>query len=322
MNRRTLLLAALAASASMPAFGQSWPSKPTRIIVPWTPGGSADLLGRLVADHLTAALGQPVIVENRPGATGMTGSAAAAHAEADGSTLVISGIPSHVIAPAITEKPEFDPLTDFTHIAYLGGSPIVLAAHASLGVASFQELIGLAKKRSEPLGYVSPGVGSLGHLHAEYWAQKEGIKLQHIPYRGGSQAAQDFIAGHVQLGSMTWTSTRAQVRAGLLLPLVISSRRRQMDFPDVPTFGDLGYAELTTTTWWSLSGPAGIPPDRVQTLNREIRAMLAKPEIQKRLAQDTIETEDMTADAFTRFVADEIKKWGPIAKTAIAAGRN
>ncbi len=200
-------------------------------MVPWPAGGSADLLGRLVADHLSGTLKQTVVVENRAGAAGMIGSAAVARADADGTTLLLSGIPSHVIAPATAAKPDYDGLKDFTHIAYLGGAPIVLAAHASLKVNSLKDLIALGKTAKEPIGYVSPGVGSLGHIHAEYLAQREHIRLQHIPYRGGAQAAQDFIAGHVRLGAMTWTTTRAQVQAGMLIPLAVSSSRPPAGLP-------------------------------------------------------------------------------------------
>jgi tripartite-type tricarboxylate transporter receptor subunit TctC len=310
-----VLLGAAVGSAS----AQTWPSKPIKIVVPWPAGGSADLLGRLVADYLSGTLKQTVVVENRSGAAGMIGSAAVARADADGTTLLVSGIPSHVIAPFTSAKPDYDGAKDFTHIAYLGGAPIVIAAHASLKANSLKDLIELGRTAKEPIGYVSAGVGSLGHIHAEYFAQRERLRLQHIPYRGGAQAAQDFIAGHVKLGAMTWTTTRSQVQAGMLIPLAVSSSRRQPDFPNMPTFKDLGYDELTTSTWWSISGPPGLPAEIVQRLNRDIRAMLKLPEIQARLVKDTIETEDMSPEQFTAFVQAEIKKWGPVAAAAVAA---
>ena len=234
-------------------------------MVPWPAGGSADLIGRVVADHLTGVLKQTVVVENRGGAAGMIGSLSVSRADPDGLTLLVSGIPSHVIAPATSPKPEYDGVKDFTHIAYLGGPPIVLAAHTALKVSSLKELIAAAKTSKEPIGYVSAGVGSLGHIHAEYLAQREKIKIQHIPYRGGAQAAQDFIAGHVRLGSMTWSSARAGIQGGQFIPLAVSSSRRQPDFPNIPTFKDLGYDELTTATWWSISGPPDLPADIVET---------------------------------------------------------
>ncbi|MCC6889246.1 MAG: tripartite tricarboxylate transporter substrate binding protein [Hyphomicrobiales bacterium] len=296
-----------------PASAQGWPSKPIRLVVPWPAGGSADLIGRIVADHLTGVLKQTVVVDNRGGAAGQIGSVAVARSDPDGYTLLLSGIPSHVIAPATAAKPEYDGAKDFTHIAYLGGPPIVMAAHISLKAASLKDLIALGKTAKEPIGYVSAGVGSLGHIHAEYWARREGVRIQHVPYRGGAQAAQDFIAGHVPLGSMTWSSARAGIESGKLIPLAVSSSRRQPDFPKIPTFKDLGYDDLTTATWWSISGPPGMPEEIVQRLNREIRAILKLPKVQARLAPEAIETLDMSPAEFTRFVQAEIKKWGPVA---------
>jgi len=295
------------------ASAQTWPSKPIKLVVPWPAGGSADLIGRVVADHLTGVLKQTVVVENRGGAAGMIGSLSVSRADPDGLTLLVSGIPSHVIAPATSPKPEYDGVKDFTHIAYLGGPPIVLAAHTALKVSSLKELIAAAKTSKEPIGYVSAGVGSLGHIHAEYLAQREKIKIQHIPYRGGAQAAQDFIAGHVRLGSMTWSSARAGIQGGQFIPLAVSSSRRQPDFPNIPTFKDLGYDELTTATWWSISGPPDLPADIVERLNREIRAMLKLSSVLGRLATESFESEDMSPAEFTRFVQAEIKKWGPVA---------
>ena len=151
-------------------------------------------------------------------------------------------------------------MKDFTHIAYVGGAPIVITAHASLGVKSLAELVAMARRRGNALGYVSPGVGSLGHMVGEYLARKDDIRLEHIPYKGGVQAVTDLIAGHVKVGAMTWTTTRPHIRTGMLTALAVSSARRFADDPDLPTLRELGYGELVTTTWWSFSGPAKLPP--------------------------------------------------------------
>src|SRR5262245_59482032 len=156
---------------------EGWPNKPVRIVVPWPPGGNADLIGRILAEHLGNAFAQSFVVENRPGASGMVGSAAVAHADPDGTSFVVSGIPSHVIAPATSANPPFDPMRDFTHIAHIGGAPIVVTAHASLGITGFPQLLALARGGGPPVGYVSPGVGSLGHMVGEYLARKEGVGL-------------------------------------------------------------------------------------------------------------------------------------------------
>jgi tripartite-type tricarboxylate transporter receptor subunit TctC len=307
------------AQPSAQAPGPTWPSKAMRIVVPWPPGGSADMIGRILAEHLGNAFGQSVVVENRPGASGMVGSAAVAHADPDGSTFVISGIPSHVVAPATSANAPFDPVKDFTHIAYVGGAPIVITAHASLGVRSLSELVASARRSGNALGYVSPGVGSLGHMVGEYLARKDAIRLEHIPYKGGVQAVTDLIAGHVKVGAMTWTTTRPHIRAGTLTALAVSSARRFADDPGLPTLQELGYGELVTTTWWSFSGPAKLPPDMVQRLNQEINKALDAPDVRRKLEQEAIVTEKMSPAQFTRFVETEIGKWGPLAKAAIGA---
>lgn len=298
-----------------PAAAQAWPAKPMRIVVPWPPGGSADVLGRLAADHLGKVFGQTVVVENRPGASGMIGSAMVARAEPDGYTFVVSGIPSHVIAPATAASAGYDPLASFTHVAYFGGSPIAIVAHATLGVKTLEELVALA--RDGRVEYISPGVGSLGNLVGEFLARKRGVKLTHIPYKGGAQAATDLIAGHVKAGFMTWTTLANHIRAGTLVPLAVSSARRLPDFPDVPTLKELGYPDMVTTTWWAFSGPAGLPAEIVQPLNRELGAYLDSAAVRGKLAQDSIETETMSPEEFTAFVAAEIRKWTPIAKAAM-----
>jgi tripartite-type tricarboxylate transporter receptor subunit TctC len=295
---------------------QDWPNKPVRVIVPWPAGGSADLLGRVVADRLSQSIGRSFYVENRAGASGTIGSAMVANASPDGYNFVISGIPSHVVAPAITPNVTFDPVKDFTHIAYLGGSPLLVVVHSSLGIKSFKELMTMVKGDVLPQGYVSAGVGSLGNLAVEYLVIKEHVKLQHIPYKGGSQAVADLVAGHVKIGSLTVTTSVPHIRSGTLIPLAISSKKRVPEFPDVPTFDELGYKELTTTTWWSFSGPAKLPNDIVHRLNHDIVAALDSSEVRKRLDAEVIETEPMSPAEFTRFVEREITKWQPIARAA------
>ncbi|MGA7485453.1 MAG: tripartite tricarboxylate transporter substrate binding protein [Xanthobacteraceae bacterium] len=302
-----------------PTIAPAWPSKPMRIVVPWPPGGSADLIGRILAEHLGNAFAQSVLVENRPGASGMVGSAAVAHADPDGATFVVSGIPSHVIAPATSANAPFDPVKDFTHIAYIGGAPIVLTAHASLAVTSLPQLVALARGSGPAIGYVSPGVGSLGHMIGAYLARKDGIRLEHVPYKGGVQAVTDLVAGHVKVGAMTMTTSSPHIRAGTLAPLAVSASARLAQYPALPTLKELGYDELVATTWWSFSGPAKLPPDLVQRINTEINKALDSADVRRRLEQEAIVTEKMSPAQFARFVESEIGKWGPLARAAINA---
>jgi tripartite-type tricarboxylate transporter receptor subunit TctC len=168
---------------------------------------------------------------------------------------------------------------------------------------------------------VSPGPGTLGHVVLDSWAKKEGVKFEHIPYKGAGQAITDLIAGHVKVGSMTWTTAGTQIRGGKVIPLAVSSENRLAEFPDIPTLKELGYPDLVAITWFSLSAPAGTPKEIVERLNREVVKLMAKPEVQKRLAHEAIETKAMTPDEFTKFVEAEIGRWGPVAK-AMGAGAN
>lgn len=294
-----------------------WPTKPVRIIVPYAAGGATDLLGRIFADHLTTVFGQQFYVENRAGGGGLPGSEAVARAEPDGYTLMVAGLPSHVLAPAMNKSTLFDPVKGFTHIAYLGGPPGNFVVHSSFGVKSFAEF--LARAKSEPTGiqYVSPGTGTAGNVLAEYFADKEKIKLTHVSYRGGGAAILDLVAGHVKMGSMTVSTTIEHIRAGTLIPLAVSSAERLPELPNVPTFRELGYRDLVATTWFTLSGPPGLPPDVVERLNQAVNTGLQQPDVRRRLQQEIVETRAMTPGEATRFMQGEVDKWVPVVKGLI-----
>jgi tripartite-type tricarboxylate transporter receptor subunit TctC len=310
-------LAALVFGVTCISIGQAsaadWPTRPVRIIAPSTPGGAADMFGRLLCDHFSEMFRERCFVENRAGAGGLIGTAAAAQAAPDGYTLTTSSTAYHVIAPAISPNPGFDPMKDFTHIAYIGGPPNVFVVNPALNVRSLKELVELGR-RGAAIDYVSPGVGTLGHLLAEAFAQKAGIKLQQIMTKGASQAMMDLISGNVNVGTMTWTSALSQIRAGKVVPIAVTASARLAEFPDLPTFKDLGYDDLTAVSWFALSGPAGLPNDITQRLNAAVAKMLELPEVRTRLDRDAVETRAMTADEFTAFVASEIDKWTPVAR--------
>jgi tripartite-type tricarboxylate transporter receptor subunit TctC len=307
------LVFALAAIAPVAAPAADWPTRPIRIIAPSTPGGAADMFGRLLCEHFSETFGERCFVENRAGAGGLIGTAATAQASPDGYTLTTSSTAYHVIAPAVSPNPGFDPIKDFTHIAYIGGPPNVFVVNPALGVRSLAELTELGR-RGQVIDYVSPGVGTLGHLLAESFAQKAGIKLQQIMTKGASQAMMDLVSGNVNVGTMTWTSALTQIRAGKVIPIAVTSRARLAEFPDLPTFKDLGYPEFTAVSWFALSGPAGLPGDVTQRLNGAVAKMLQLPEVRKRFERDAVETHAMTSEESTRFVASEIEKWTPVAK--------
>jgi len=314
---KRMLAALIALNVAMPAAAPAadWPTKPVRVIVAYAAGGANDLLGRVFSEQLSAALGQQFFVENRTGGGGLVGTEAVARAEPDGYTLIVSGMPSHVLAPAMNKNAGFDPVRDFTHIAYLGGPPNVFAVHSSAPAKTFKELLALMREKKDGLEYVSPSIGSVGNMVAEYVAAKEHVKLTHVVYRGGGAAILDLVAGHVKFGSMTLATMGPHIRAGTLRPLAISSASRAAELPDVPTLKELGYPELVVRTWYGLSGPAGLSEEIVQKLNGAVSRAINLPKVQEHLAAEAVQTQAMTPAEFTQFMKDEVAKWVPAVKT-------
>jgi tripartite-type tricarboxylate transporter receptor subunit TctC len=318
MIKKQILRLALVALGLMAAteqgHAQAWPARTVKFIAPFAAGGTSDTLGRLAAEHLREKLHQQFYVENRVGAGGMIGSHEVAVAAPDGYTFVISGIASHVIAPAFSSNPPYDGLRDFTHVAYLGGPPVVLVVHPTLGARTFKDFLELARRSPDGLNYVSSGVGTHGFLFAEDMVRREHIKLTHVPYKGSNPAVLDLIAGHVKIGAMAWSSAVEQIRAGNLQALGVSSQNRLAGFPDVPTFRELGYPDLVAATWFSLSGPAKLPSEISNRLNAAVVQVMQEPDVQKQLAQEGIESKSLTPEDFTKFVESETARWAPVAK--------
>jgi tripartite-type tricarboxylate transporter receptor subunit TctC len=224
---------------------------------------------------------------------------------------MVSGIPTHVLGPAMNKNVGFDAMRDFTHIAYFGGTPNLLIVHPSLGVASYRDFLALARDAGG-IEYVSAGFGTMGNWIAEFLAAKEKIKLVHVAYKGGGQAVLDLLAGHVKVGMLTWSTVGEHVRAGRLLPLATTSGQRLAYRPDVPTLRELGHAEFVATTWYSLSGPAGLAPDIVESANREVVNALERPQMKRHIEQDALETKAMSPAEVTRFMQSEIDRWTPM----------
>jgi tripartite-type tricarboxylate transporter receptor subunit TctC len=295
---------------------QAWPTRPVKIIAPFAPGGTADTLGRLVAQKLAEQMNASFVVENRAGAGGTLGSDLVAKAAPDGYTLVVSGIASHVIAPMLPRGTPYDPVRDFTHIAIFGGPPAVLAVHPSVEARDLREFIALAKAKPGAMSYGSPGNGTQGQLVAELLKRRAGIELQHVPYKGASAAVTDLIAGHIPAVSTTLTTAASQIRAGRARALAISAAARLPDFPDIPTYAELGYPDLVATVWFSLSGPAGLPAEIVERLNAEVNRALELPEVRERLKPEGIVPSRMGAKEFGAFVAEELRRWGPVVRAS------
>jgi tripartite-type tricarboxylate transporter receptor subunit TctC len=311
---RHVLFAALVVACGQ-GHAQTWPAKPVRVVAPFPPGGTADTLGRLVSGKLSESLGQNFVVENRPGAGGVVGSETVAKSAPDGYTLIVSGVASHVIAPALS-KVSYDPLRDFTHVALIGGPPTVLAVHPSLPARDLKAFQSLAKAKPGQLTYGSPGNGTQGHLVAELFKRASGIDIRHVPYRGASIAVIDAMAGHIHSISTTLTTAGAQLRAARLRGLAVSSAERVGEYAQIPTFHELGFPQLVATVWFAISGPAGMPAEIVNRLNSEIRRVLQFPDMRERLRAEGIAAGTLDAKAFNAFVAAEIDHWAPVVRAS------
>jgi tripartite-type tricarboxylate transporter receptor subunit TctC len=313
---RRFLLALAAAAASFALHAQDWPTRPVKIIAPFAPGGTADTLGRLVAKSLSEQLKESFVVENRAGAGGVVGSEFVAKSPPDGYTLVVSGIASHVIAPLLPGGTPYDPMKDFTHIALFGGPPAVFAVDPKLAAKTLKEFVALAKEKPGKLTYGSPGPGTQGQLVAEHFKRLAGIDVVHVPYKGAAQAVSDLMGGQINAVSTTLSTAAGQIKGGRARALALSSAQRLPDYPDIPTFAEQGYPDLVATVWFSLSGPAGMPTEIVEKLNAEVRRALETTAVRQRLRHEGILPNRLDAKEFSAFVADELRRWGPIVRAS------
>jgi tripartite-type tricarboxylate transporter receptor subunit TctC len=314
---RALLVAAFSTIVSISAVAADWPTRPVKIIVPFGAGGQSDLVARLIAQSLSETFKQQFYVENQGGGGGAIASKNTAKAEPDGQTLMITGMATHVLAPALQKNIGFDPIEDFTHIAYIGGSPSAFVVHPSAGVKTFEEFITWAKNTPEGIQYVSPGVGSGGNSVAEFFASQAGIKLVHVPYKGGNTAVSDLVAGHVKMGSLTWSTAREHVSAGTLVPIAVSSGEKVSGFPNIPTFKEKGYPDVVTTVWLSVSGPRGLPDEITKKLNEEVNRIIELPHVKEHLERDAFDIRLMSPAEVTQLMKSEYEKWVPAMRQAL-----
>ena len=303
------------APAQAPPQAQDWPAKPVRIVAPFPAGGTTDIAARLLAQHFSEHYKQSFVVENKAGAGGAIGSDHVAKAAPDGSTLVISGIASHVIAPAVSKTP-YDPVKSFSHIALIGGPPCVLAVHADVAAKSVKEFIALAQATPQGISWGSSGTGTHAHLVGEMFREATKSPLVHISYKGGALVMADLVGKQIPASFTALSSALPHLRTGRIRALATTSRTRATELPDVPTFAEAGLGQLTATTWFSLSGPAGMPAALVAQINAEVRRALRLPKIRERLLAEGIEPGDLDAGAFTQFVRSEVERWTPLAKAA------
>jgi tripartite-type tricarboxylate transporter receptor subunit TctC len=307
------ILAALAAlvTVSSAAQAQQWPNRPIQMIVPFAAGGSTDVAARLVAQHLSRALGQQVVVENKPGANGNLGIELAAKAAPDGHTILV--VPETITSNPHVYKVGYDAQKDFMPVAQISRQPIVLAAHPTLGARTIAELVALAKKEPGMRYGTGSGAGSQQHMVTAWFAKIAGIELEQVSYRGGGQAINDLIAGHIKLGTLGSTPLIPHYKAGTLLLLAQSTAARSPALPDVPTFEQAGI-KLTSDQWLGVFVPQGTPPAIVARLNEEIGKALADPAIKKNLEDSAQEPVSGSIESFAKLVRDDHVKFEKLVK--------
>ena len=296
------------------AAAQEWPTKPVRIIVPFTPGGVADNSARVVAEPLAARLGQQVVVENRPGASGNIGTQQVAQADADGHTLLLGFDGTMVINPHVFAKIPFDTLRDFAPVTKLGDATLILVAHPSVPANSLQELI--AQARTRPFAFGTSGTGGTPHLAGEMLAQRTGAQLTHVPYKGGGQAVIDVVGGQIPLVFTAVASSQQFVKSGKLKAMGVSSARRSSSLPDVPTFAESGLPGFVVDSWVGVLAPAKTPLPVIERLQREIAAVLADPVVKERYGVLGIEPVGNSPREFFEQVREDLARWEKVVKAA------
>jgi tripartite-type tricarboxylate transporter receptor subunit TctC len=317
MQRRHLLAAALAAGALPQAFGQGgFPNKPIRFVVPFPPGGGTDTTSRLIAEKFTTVLGWTVIVDNKPGAGGNIGIDAVAKSAPDGYTIGMGQAANLAINPSLYAKMPFDPLKDLTPIASIAEQPVVLVVRADSPLKNLADFVAAAKAKPGTLGVAQAGNGTVGHLAGELLERRAGIQLLQVPYKGASPAMNELLGGQVPSYIGNTVSVMAQLAAGKIRALAITSSRRIGSLPNVPTVAEQGYPGFDATTWLGLVGPAGMPADVVAKISAETVKLLARADVKDKLAFEGSEATPGTPQQFAAFIRAEHAKWGTLIREA------
>ncbi|TFY97723.1 Bug family tripartite tricarboxylate transporter substrate binding protein [Ramlibacter humi] len=321
LDRRRVLaqLAALPLGAAGAAFAQAWPARPIHLIVPFTPGGSADVLGRAIGQELGRALRQPVVIDNVPGAGGSIAGERAAKSPADGYTLFMGHTGTLAANPSLYPKLGYDPLKSFTPVAWVARVPNVLVVNAAVPAKTLRELVALAKAKPGSLAYGSGGNGSAAHMTMEYFKVQTGSSFLHIPYRGTAPSVTDLLAGQVQVLFTGAPALLPHIKSGRMRALAVSSPKRLPLLPDVPAVAESGVPGtqgFEADQWYGIVAPAGTPADVVALLNKQVNDALGSEEVRSRLASEGAEPTPATPQAFGELIAREIPRWGRVVKAA------
>jgi tripartite-type tricarboxylate transporter receptor subunit TctC len=294
------------------SFADNYPTRPIRLIVPFAPGGSNDVVGRFVAQQLSLKLGQQVYVDNRPGAGGTIGTETCATSAPDGYTLCVISI-AHAVNAALY-KLRYDPIKSFTPIAIFATGPNVLVVHPSAPFKSVKELVAAAKANPGQINYASAGVGSFQHLGAELFKLTAGVNLTHVPYKGGGPSMQDVVAGHVKVMFSSLVQTTPLIKSGQLIPLGTGGAKRNPVLPDVPTIAEAGVPGYLADNWWGMVAPTGLPQPIVDRLYQATQDALKAPELVAQFDREGAAVVQMTSDEFAKYIRSEIDKWGRVVK--------
>jgi tripartite-type tricarboxylate transporter receptor subunit TctC len=316
VNAAATVAAVGALLLSAGASAQTYPSKPMRVIVPWTAGGTADLLARTVAQKLNEGFSQPVVVENRPGAGGLIGTEVAAKAPPDGYTLLLATTAPNSVAPSLYPKIPFDPVKDFANVSLVARTCYVLSVHPSMPVKNVKDLIALAKAQPGKLTFSSPGSGTPNHLSGEMFKMLTGVNMQHVPYKGSAQAIQDVIAGHIALSFENITVVSPHVKSGRVRGVAVTSLNRSAALPEVPTIAESGLPGFDAVGWFGVVVPAATPREIVARLNAEIVRGLGAADVKERISTLGAELVTSTPEELDRFNRAQIAQWAKVVKFA------
>jgi tripartite-type tricarboxylate transporter receptor subunit TctC len=317
-RRASISMLAALSCASLPfaAAAQDFPTRVIRLVVPYPPGGPTDVAARIIANAMSANLGQPIVIENKPGgAAGTVGGRYAASADPDGYTLVMSQVGSLTVAPFLY-KLDYDPIKDFAPIGIVAETPEILTINPSLPANTIAEFVAYAKSNPGKLDFASPGVGTLPHLLGEQLQLAAGIKLTHVPYRGAGPAVSDLLGGQVQVMFDSTSVMLPHIEAGRLRALAISSAKRIAQIANVPTVAEAGYPQLTESLWTALLAPAATPEPIIQKLNTALNESVKTPEVQKAYANLDVVTRIVTPQELKAFMAEEVRKWQQVVAQA------